>query len=987
MEAKFFKIFFLLVLALPFPAKAQRLAWTNYTTDHGLPGNEVYDMLQDRSGYLWFATERGICRFNGYEFVQPIDTSAFRGSEAFTPAEDAQGRIWFTRLDGSVWLIENDTVRSWRHNAVMAAYGKKYGPVEKMAIRADGTVCMGVFNLGLLVIRTDGVRSVLPQTNGYHFVFTETGGKLIYTSSLAKDKLGQPLTDLNMRYGVLHWKNGKAERLDSRLNFGHVHYSERGIWKLRNGELLLASRGSLSLLRNGEIVWQRTSAILPRQITQTPSGNILVAVPGGEHPGLYLFATLEHLRRNDGRNLLPSRFVTDVHCDPAGGWWATTHNAGIFYCKNPGMEIFDAATGLPSDDVTCLATDGKKTIFAGFRPTDIVAIDCTSGKIKHLPRPALVYTGVQALYFDRFRQRLWCSDRLAFFEKNRWVTTEAITKTIAPGADGVIWSSSSWGFYRTNALTGTTERFGRPDSLQNFERTFSVVEDRKGTIWVATNDGLRLWKEGKFEQPPFWHPALRFQPRQVANLFDGGLVFGLRGAGVLFRDVSRRFEHLTTRDGLSSDLVTKLIVISGDKVLVCTNKGLSYLMRFDPREDWRVEAVISTKQGLPSDQVYDATLQGGYLWVATNKGLARSREFIAPAPMPPPVLEKLLVNNQQVAIKPGLRLAHDQNNLILRFFALHFRSEGKIRYQYRLLGAKDAAFVNTEARTINFANLAPGKYTFEVQAQNEKGQWAERTSWSFEVRAAWWQTPWFWAAWVLLAAAGLRLWYLRRLHKNREEAAVRDKIRELEIAALRAQMNPHFIFNCLASIQNFIAENDVASATRYLSRFARLVRLALHGSVDGKHSLREEIEMLDSYLALEQMRFRDRFFYSIEPAPGMELDEVFLPPLLVQPFVENAIVHGMKDKSSGGGRIVVAFSLEGNTLVVIVTDNGSGYDERAKAGEDAEAGRRSVGMMLTQHRLAALAVNPNDKAFLIEPVRAEDGSVCGTQVVLRLTLG
>ncbi|MFN0016590.1 MAG: triple tyrosine motif-containing protein [Saprospiraceae bacterium] len=288
---------------------------------------------------------------------------------------------------------------------------------------------------------------------------------------------------------------------------------------------------------------------------------------------------------------------------------------------------------------------------------------------------------------------------------------------------------------------------------------------------MTTNSGLRLWKNGRFELPPLEHPMLRYQPRQLALLFDGSLAIGLSAEGLLIRYPSGLIFYLNQDEGLSSGAVTKLVPVSGGMVFVCSNNGLNRLTRFRPDEKWRVD-MISIKQGLPSSQVNDAVMQGGYIWVATNKGLARFREGLAAAPMPPPVLEKLLVNNQQVTIKPNLRLAHDQNNLTLRFFALHYRSEGNIRYRYRLLAAVDAGFISTQEPEVNFSNLAPGKYTFEVQAQNESGHWAERTRWSFVVRAAWWQTPWFWGALALLMAAGLRLYYLRRLRKTREEVAV-----------------------------------------------------------------------------------------------------------------------------------------------------------------------------------------------------------------------
>ncbi len=249
------------------------------------------------------------------------------------------------------------------------------------------------------------------------------------------------------------------------------------------------------------------------------------------------------------------------------------------------------------------------------------------------------------------------------------------------------------------------------------------------------------------------------------------------------------------------------------EIFACSNAGLNRLSR-QSDGTWRLQT-ITIKHGLPSNQVNDVVLVGQELWVATDRGVARFRSMPASAPMPPPLLEGFRVNNNLVFSK-NLRLPYDQNNLLFRFYALHFRSGGDIPYRYRLLGA-DTVYSYTRTREVNFAALRPGHYTFEVQAQNEDGQWSEPAKWTFEICPACWNTGWF----RLLAAAalttGLWLWFRNRLRAARQEGELREKVRDLQTAALRAQMNPHFIFNCLSSIQHFIVNNDAAAATRYLS--------------------------------------------------------------------------------------------------------------------------------------------------------------------------
>jgi ligand-binding sensor domain-containing protein len=967
-------IFFFLLFSAACAA-AQRPVWQSYTVEDGLTGNQVYDMQPDRNGYMWFAADQGLCRFNGYEFIRPVDTSAMLGTEAFVPAEDAQGRIWFARLDGSVWRVEKDTVRAWEHNSVAAPFLEKFKPIESLSVGKDGAVWLAIAGLGFLAVYPDGSHQVRPVPSKDGLLFAEVGGRLLFTSQFSSPQgPSKPKIQLSSCEGAAL----------ASISCTCQHYGERGIWRLRNGDLLFTCRGNFYLFSDGELRWSAQTGIIAEKAVEPPTGGLLLASHHTRGAGLHYYESIAQLRDGAGVNLLPGYFVTDVQFDREGGWWAATHHAGVLYCKNPEAAVFDQLAGLPTDEVSCLANDGLATIFAGLANGDIAAIDGRTATVSILPRPPLVSKEVEALYYDDNYQRLWCGQLLHYLEDDVWKIVShrvagkgVLAKKISPGADErTLWASASHGFFRIGAAGNTAVQLGKNEGQAFTERTFSVVSDRAGNIWVATPSGLKQWRDGAYELPPWNHPTLRFQARDLAVLPDGGMAVSLPGAGLLLKDAQGCFVQLTQREGLSSDFIAKLYLSPEGELFACSYSGLNRI-RPSAGGGWEV-ASIDARKGLPSNHVKDVTVLNGVIWVATSRGLVRFRDLPAPLPMPPPVLERLLINNRTTDFSPGLQLPHTSNTLAIRFFALHYRSEGQISYRYRLGGSR-AAFTQTSAREVQFANLSPGKYTFEVQAQNEVGQWSASTLWGFEIRPAWWQTGWFFAALFLAFAAALSLWFRSRLQEARHEAQVRSKIRELESAALRAQMNPHFIFNCLNSIQHFIAENDAAAATRYLARFARLVRLALHGSVDGQHSLREEIEMLESYLALEQLRFRGRFSYAIETSPDLDIDDLSLPPMLVQPFVENALLHGMKNKAEGG-RITVAFTQQQNQLLVTIIDNGPGFD----AGSGQTGPYKSVGMMLTQRRLEVLSGQGGGQAFSRENILGPEGAVCGTKVVLKM---
>lgn len=797
---------------------------------------------------------------------------------------------------------------------------------------------------------------------------------------------------------VFHWKGRVA------IPMGQFAIKDRGkgtafrAWRLRNGDFLLCRLQTFYLIHDNKVVWQGEKDVFAEDVFEDSDGSILLCSIAEGTSGLLRFASRAHFMRNEFENLLPGHAVMCFLRDREGGWWAGTDDAGVFYCSNPRLDIFDVSTGLPSNDVQRLAADGRETIYAGLRPFDICALSHTGGSVKVLPRPpGKGFKELTTLRFDTLTGRLWCGADLSFWENEHWTFSDRTgglsnspdnsisAQNIVPDPNGKSW----WVDYRL-AFASVDRRSGRATQyLHTDERIFSITPDYEGNFWVTSISGLRLWQNGQFEKPPFDHPALRYPLRGLALLPEqagGGIVIRLRGGGLLIRDKNGLCTHLTRQNGLLSDFFSGLYITSDGVIYACSNAGLNRLTR-QSEGVWLITG-LTVKHGLPSNQVNDVALLNDELWVATDRGVARFKGKPTPVLMPMPQIESFQVNNSITAFVPNLRLEHDQNNIILRFFAAYFRSGGDILYRYRLLPS-DSAFSYSHAHEVNFAALPPGAYHLEAQAQNEDGQWSEPAHWAFEIRPAWWNTAWFRALASASLLLGLWLFYRNRLRAAREEAATREKMRDLQTAALRAQMNPHFIFNCLASIQHFIAENDSAAATRYLSRFARLVRLALHGSLDGTHALADEVEMLENYLSLEQLRFRGKFNFEIRIEPGLDPNDVFLPPMLVQPFVENAIQHGMKNKEKDG-QIKVVFSAEGSNLLVAISDNGPGFDPEKKAGGNnspENEGHKSVGMTLTGNRLELLAGKDQAAPFVRESLLDADGMRVGARVLVRIPLG
>jgi len=387
---------------------------------------------------------------------------------------------------------------------------------------------------------------------------------------------------------------------------------------------------------------------------------------------------------------------------------------------------------------------------------------------------------------------------------------------------------------------------------------------------------------------------------------------------------------------------------------------------------------FSTENGLPSNEVSQVDTWGDEVWLATSAGLARFYPPPIDSFSPSPTIREVLVNGKKVENSEQYELPAGRQGVSIRFATINYLIGNHIRYRYRI--ADNAPWQYEIERTANYPNLGPGTYQFAVQSLNEDGFWSKSSLLKINVATPWYATWWAFTGIVLLLIGGLTTFFLIRERRRKREQNFLLQINELEHAALHAQMNPHFVFNALNSIQNFVLENNAKQAATYLSRFAQVIRQTLRSSVDGKQTLKEELAMLHTYLVLEKLRFKDAFNYELTVDPSLSPEDIDLPPLLIQPFVENAIIHGLKDHKRGGW-ISIDFSGSSSVLKVRIEDNGSGFDPAT------DVKKNSLGMDITRRRLNMMNSElRNQSGMIIEPIKDEDGKGNGTRVTLSIQL-
>jgi hypothetical protein len=343
------------------------------------------------------------------------------------------------------------------------------------------------------------------------------------------------------------------------------------------------------------------------------------------------------------------------------------------------------------------------------------------------------------------------------------------------------------------------------------------------------------------------------------------------------------------------------------------------------------------------------------------------------------------VRNQDVYIdsflsrKEAVTLSYDQNFFSIAFSDLRYNDLRDITYFHRLTGV-DRDWVRSAGPQADYTDIKPGEYTFEVMADRGNG-FSPVTSFPIAITPPWWATLLFRA--LILICAGLFTFFIirKRIQVIRKEAELKHRIAETEMMALRAQMNPHFIFNCLNSIDAMIQGNDKYKATTYLNKFAKLIRNILDSSTHNKIALSRDIETLRLYVDLELFRHENKFNATIEADETLLQSEYKVPPLIIQPFVENAILHGLRNRPGKDGKLKVVVSRKEDYLHFCIEDNGIG---RHKVNGDAPIVSQGYGVQLSSDRIRLF--NDEEVASVRITDLEEDGIARGTRVDVLLKI-
>ena len=972
----------------------QNFGFREFSLKKGLPQSQVKAISQDADGFLWVGTLGGLARFDGKKF------------EVFTMEQGLlNNRITFIYFLGEKLIVGHESGLSIRiaPNLFKAFSAKNFPESSRFshALEFRNRLLVSTNGSGLYELKNDELVpiqvKIKDESNRSEFqrirkmtvlgdrLFFGTRGGLFFTKDLK---------EIDLIEETLDWSISDVKSIENNLLL--ATYNE-GAYQLS---------------------WDRTKKISIHQIFQDPCAEIdFYHVDATDSYDVWILTEENSILRNQwyakslmrrtgnsdllltSESGLPKEAITTIFTDSQGVLWLGTEGKGLFQFqgeafskhavaapvltvlqdKNQALWFGTLGKGLFSD----LNQVSKSTVPDELQKTTVwCSLKDRQGNLWFGTSSGLfIFNGKNWMLWQAENQDYLPDNKIAALHEDKqgeiWIGTR---RGIAKSKDLVLDSTNTSIFlelqvirdictYQNQLIVATKNHLYRLDKktsktfafdIKNLNPTFSCLfVDKKNTLWIGTEEGLFILSENELKSVNYGES--------------------------------------------SAEKFINFIISINESVIIGTNNGLfefsAYsedLSEFKLRHFDESYGLTGTETNIKSAFKQPGGFQK--LWFGTSDGLFRfdpnKLNTALDSYRPKLFLDDFQVNfisTSDIQWDQEVRLKYNQNRLRFIFQILDLYHFDKVSLEYRLTDQEAWLPAGSDSEIV-FNQLASGPYSLQVRARGGNGNYSDVLIFNFLILNPFYASWWFIFIVVLslglitLVVVNYRIQQIRT-QETQERLELNNRLNALEQQSLNASMNRHFIFNALNSIQYFINTQDKLSANKYLSKFAQLIRKNLDSSASGENkvTLDEEIQRLKLYLSLESMRFSGRFDYVFEIDEDIASEEICIPPMLFQPFIENAIIHGILPNEQLEGKIVFSAVQDGNRIIFTITDNGVGYS-KSLTGKKEKGDHFSHGTNITKSRIEVIRKISGDVIDMRGPEDILDvhGNIAGTKVVISI---
>ncbi|MCF8369868.1 MAG: histidine kinase [Bacteroidales bacterium] len=1020
------------------PMKFDRLSSENTKLVKGLSQNWVYSIIQDRYGYIWFGTWDGLNKYDGYNFTTYNVSAGLSDHTIYDIVEDTEGNLWLGTNNGLNKFDRKTQHFTYYENLrkdTLSLFGSR---VLDLLLSKDGSLWLGTGG-GLVKFdqkNEDFVNFLStsqdydsPRSNYILNICEDTEG-MLWLGTTYGLVVFDPTTSRSTRYYTIP---GDSTSL-SNNNIRYILQENSGNFWIGTREGLnyydTASRQIKQFFHEPDNPNSLASDYI-RVIFMDRAENIWVGTEAG---GLNMYNRendqfLRFTNQLNNTNSLSNDKVYSIFEDASGNLWVGTFkgvNKNNKYINEfqHHEQLLAEEKGLNNNFIWSFAEDNDHYIYVA-TSNGVNIINKNTGEFSYLvnnplDEGSLAANEVRTIIYSASENCLWIGlygtglDRYDlddgkimhyYPDPNKNGLSNEYINDLLEDKDGLIWIATGRGLSVLNPKTNQFRVYKNlpqnENSLSN-DVVVSLYEDPDGFIWIGTYGGLNKFDKKNKQFTRFFnaanHPVGRHAIFYVTQDKTGKLWIGTSGGGIVKLDPETMdFTSYTEKDGLPNNIVYGILEDEMGNLWLSTNLGLVKFYTIGERF-----VNYDVKDGIQSFEFnlgscYKDKYGNMYFGGMNGYNVFNPKDILI-NPNPPVVVISAFrkfneVQPFELFNGDTIVLNHDDNFFSFEISALDYTNPYKNKYMYYLENV-DNDWVKTDAnnRIAEYKKVTPGTYTFKAKGSNNDGTWNEEgISIVVIINPAWYSTWWFKLALGLIIVAIIWLLIYRRIQqiKNRSEVERRvleiEKQKfELEQKALRLQMNPHFIFNSLNSIQSYIVTHNTEMAVTYLGKFSQLMRLILTNSGNKFIPLKEELKSLTYYLDLEKLRFDNKFEYEIVLEKNLDQEFIEIPPMIIQPYVENAIIHGILYKETKG-LITIGFELKEKIIKCIITDNGIGREKSRQVRESSGIVRKSSGMFITKARLEMLNQEINEQFDVkVTDLYDDRGTPSGTRVELNI---
>lgn len=956
----------------------------SFNVEDGLPSSHIYETFQDRAGYLWVCTDKGVARFDGYEFKMFTVQDGLSSNDVWGIIEDQQGRLWLNIYDQLAYIKDEKVHTLPLPNA------HENGLVYH-AIREDCHIVRISSHSGnfFQLDNQDRLIRQNPQKRQLKFPL----GK--YTANKISSTLKSDYTFFKIIEDTILFKFNfitKCPQSSTLFSFSNLTlldnlqpFVQSGEMSLINNKYLIQRSGDTSILKIWEEIIGQNA--MPYKVAFYNGGKFSLSTDKG-----YVLFNPD-FQINQQFDLIHPMSLNHLYQDRQGNSWISTNkNLYLLTANATNSTSFRSDQFFEGAEIISMTIDSQKNVWLGTHNGLIYQMEQNkprlvsrnNGSIRILqasPWNDIVYGGNYA--WGTISQALKNKNSLsspiaAVQHDNDYIGPTGAIKSIIQGEKNDLWFTAFNGVFRFTAK----KQFQKIDN----ERAYAICTGPNDEVWVSKSKGLVRYQNDKTTQLEEQYPVLNCSIRDLQTTKSGALWIATDGLG-LFRYTAH---GLDTIKEVTTEIINHLHVDSQDHIWAASNSGIIRIkvtstmpLKYDYRK-------INTAHGLLSSEVNDILVNDETIYAATKDGLTLlpNKTTFAQNDTPSIKLQSLHINEEKWSIQTNYELDYTENNIRIKYICFSYKSLKNITYQYKIEGI-DHNWQQTQNLELRYPALAPGKYTFRLKATDIDGITSpEIKPITFLINPPWWRTNWFlFLSFLSLSTLSL-LGMQWRINTVRQKAIEQNKINkqfaELELQALQAQMNPHFVFNALQAIQDFIFNKDELVANQYLVKFSRLMRLFLESSKEKYIFLADELELLRLYIDLEKMRFEDQFNYTFDLDSTLVLEDIEIPSMLLQPFVENAINHGLIYKKTMGS-LTIRIRQKETLLHCQIIDDGIGREQAKVLKAQSYKSYKSRGMQLVEERQRVLEIIDQSKINIkVEDLINPLGIGCGTIVNIEI---